>query len=232
MSTVAGIHLPQQLPRFKTHHHQLARNVQEAQPQPIGGPGSSANSAAIAPRCDKCDCKDKDNDASQAQWLTFDSGTAAQATQSALQLGAVVSAESQSTAVQSEAQGAQSVTQAQSQPAQPSSTQSGGPGPQSQELVNGWVKAHNEARKAHGAGELQWREDLAWGAKSNAERCAQGHTYVTFLSWSITSRLTYRSLGENIASSTAGMSPEQAVTQWMENAGKSGRLIFSRRGHC
>lgn len=81
--------------------------------------------------------------------------------------------------VKSDVQGAQSITQQRPPPSTSTSTQSsGGLGPQTQEEVDRWIKAHNEARKAHGAGGLKWREDLSWGAKTNAERCQEGHTSV------------------------------------------------------
>jgi uncharacterized protein YkwD len=42
--------------------------------------------------------------------------------------------------------------------------------------VQEWLKVHNEARRAHGAGELRWDNTLADGAKSNAVQCKGEHT--------------------------------------------------------
>lgn len=52
----------------------------------------------------------------------------------------------------------------------------GGGGTVPQEEVEEWLRVHNNARGAHGAGKLEWSEELAKGAKSNAEQCKGEHT--------------------------------------------------------
>lgn len=42
--------------------------------------------------------------------------------------------------------------------------------------VQEWLKVHNEARKAHGAGPLTWSDDLSNGAMGNAMQCKGEHT--------------------------------------------------------
>jgi len=54
----------------------------------------------------------------------------------------------------------------------------GGGGTVPQEEVEEWLRVHNNARGAHGAGKLEWSEELAKGAKSNAEQCKGEHTSV------------------------------------------------------
>lgn len=118
-----------------------------------------------------------------AQWLSFAASepTAIAAGTAMVNLAATGSSGGQS--VQNEVEGAQSINEQPSSP-EPSfsgltgDTGGGEPGPVPQDQADRWVKAHNDARSAHGAGELQWREDLAWGAKSNAEQCKAGHTSV------------------------------------------------------
>ena len=119
-----------------------------------------------------------------AQWLSFDANGTSVPIPNEVNLvgtGGSASVEVVDGSARNDVQGAQSMTQQEQQ--RPSSTSisiptqpAGGLGPQTQEEVERWIKAHNEARKAHGAGELIWREDLSWGAKSNAERCTEGHT--------------------------------------------------------
>lgn len=52
----------------------------------------------------------------------------------------------------------------------------GGRGPVPMDQVQEWLKVHNEARRAHGAGDLRWDNTLADGAKSNAVQCKGEHT--------------------------------------------------------
>jgi hypothetical protein len=54
----------------------------------------------------------------------------------------------------------------------------GGQGTVPQEEVDEWLRVHNIARGAHGAGPLEWSEELAKSAKSNAEQCKGEHTSV------------------------------------------------------
>lgn len=53
---------------------------------------------------------------------------------------------------------------------------SGGEGVVAKEEVDEWLIAHNVARSQHGAGQIQWSENLAIGAKSNAIQCRGEHT--------------------------------------------------------
>jgi hypothetical protein len=190
-TTTASLALAVHLPRLRAgipHHRDLIRrldleapshddNVGFVQLRPTAGNGAATTLFATTTTSSSSATTD-----SAAQWLSFDpSGTSvliADDVNLVATGGTVAGGTGSGTeGAQSNAQGAESITQ---QPPPPSSSppspQPGGLGPQSQEQVDRWIKAHNEARKAHGAGELKWREDLSWGAKTNAERCQEGHT--------------------------------------------------------
>lgn len=124
---------------------------------------------------------------SAAQWLSFNdngSGASASVPQATdVNLAGAGDGNAGGGSAQNDVEGAQVISEqgplpsasvSSSAPVQSPAT--GGLGPQTQEEVGKWIQAHNEARKAHGAGELKWREDLSWGAKTNAERCKEGHT--------------------------------------------------------
>ena len=200
-SLVLAVHLPR-LRAGIPHHRDIVRRLDLKAPSGDGDAGfvqvgpiaAGATTTPVATTSSTTITPTKD---SGAQWLSFDaSGTSVPVADDVNLVasgGTVASGSGSSTGngtagggPQFDVQGAQSITTQEQQPnptltpsppvpTQPSQP-SGGLGPVSQEDADRWIKAHNEARKAHGAGELKWREDLSWGAKTNAERCQEGHT--------------------------------------------------------
>lgn len=203
-SATASLVLAVHLPRLRAgipHHRDIVRRLDLKAPSSDGdigfvqvGPNAAGSGATTTPTATPTSLTITPTKDSAAQWLSFDASGTSVPVAEAVNLvasggepSAVGSGSGNRTSAGSalnDVQGAQSITTQQQQQQQPPPTssppvpsqQSGGLGPVSQEDADRWVKAHIEARKAHGAGKLKWREDLSWGAKTNAERCQKGHT--------------------------------------------------------
>lgn len=160
------------------HHHGVSRrNDLESPPhndgdvlvqiKPLDSDGDSVQSSASA----------TGSTASSAQWLSYAGIGSSSSTTGTVAVNFAAGDSTQGQTAQSGVEGAQSyTTQPPTETGCLAANSDEDPGPVTQKEVDQWLKAHNEARSAHGAGELKWRADLAWGAKTNAERCQPGHT--------------------------------------------------------
>jgi len=122
-----------------------------------------------------------DPDSSAGQWLTFD-GTSftpfSTSTYHPAATGVILANEAvtSQSKVKVDQIGAGSYEYQGTQPVTESANH--GVGILSKQEVDEWLRVHNAARAQHGAGTLQWNEELAKGAKSNAIQCKGEHTYV------------------------------------------------------